>query len=74
MVAAEYQVRSITGDEFIIIYTRGSATVKACLARFLRMFNSSKDEWVVGLDIEYTTILEREKILKEAKKKKPTMI
>ena len=66
MVAAEYQVRAITGDEFIVIYTRGSATVKACLARFLHMFNSSKDEWVAGLDVEYTTVLEREKILKEA--------
>ena len=71
MVAAEYQVRSITGDEFIIIYTCGSATVKACLARFLRIFNSSKDERVVGLYVEYTTVLESEKILKEAKKKKP---
>ena len=74
MVAAEYQVRAITGDEFIVIYTRGSATVKACLARFLYMFNSSKDEWVAGLDVEYTTVLEREKILKEAEKKKPTVI
>jgi hypothetical protein len=74
MVAAEYQVRAITGDEFIVIYTRGSATVKACLARFLRMFNSSRDEWVAGLDVEYTTVLEREKILKEAEKKKPAMI
>src|SRR5215216_6078700 len=46
MIAAEYQVRAITGNEFIIIYTRRSTTVKACLARFLRMFNSSKDEWV----------------------------
>src|SRR3954468_2843892 len=24
MVAAEYQVRAITGDQFIVIYTRGS--------------------------------------------------
>ena len=60
MVVAEYQVRAITGDEFIVIYTHGSATVKACLARFLGMFNSSKDEWVAGLDVEYTTVLERE--------------
>ena len=74
MVAAEYQVRAITGGEFIVIYTRGSATVKACLARFLCMFNSSTDEWVAGLDVEYTTVLEREKILKEAEKKKPAMI
>ena len=52
MVAAEYQVRAITGDQFIIIYTRGSETVKAWLARFLRMFNSSTcvddDELIVG--------------------------
>ena len=74
MVAAEYQVRAITGDEFIVIYTRGSATVKACLARFLRMFNSSTDEWVARLDVEYTTVLQREKILKEAEKKKPAVI
>ena len=44
MVTAEYQVRATTGDEFIVIYTRGSETVKAWLARFLRMFNSSMDE------------------------------
>ena len=48
MVAAEYQVRAITGDQFIVIYTHGSAMVKAWLARFLRMFNRSTDEWVVG--------------------------
>ena len=73
MVAAEYQVRAIIGDQFIIIYTRGSAMVKAWLARFLRMFNSSTDERVAGLDVEYTTVLEREKILKEAEKKKPAV-
>ena len=38
------------------------------------MFNSSTDEWVAGLDVEYTTVLEREKILKEAEKKKPAVI
>ena len=74
MVVAEYLVRAITGDEFIVIYTRGSTTVKACLACFLRMFNNSTDEWVARLDVEYTTVLEREKILKEAEKKKPAMI
>ena len=74
MVAAQYQVRAITGDEFIVIYNRRSATVKACLARFLRMFNSSTDEWVAGLDVEYTIVLEIEKILKEAEKKKPVVI
>ncbi len=40
MIGGEYNVRTITDDEFDVIYTRGSATVKACLARFLRMFNS----------------------------------
>ena len=74
MVTAEYQVRAINGDQFIVIYTRGSETVKAWLARFLRMFNSSTDEWVAGLDVEYTTVLEREKILKEAQRKKPVVI
>src|SRR4051812_20523809 len=29
MVAAEYQVRAITDDQFIVIYTRGSEMVKA---------------------------------------------
>ena len=38
------------------------------------MFEDSHDEWVTGLDVEYTTILEREKILKEAEKKKPAVI
>ena len=74
MVAAEYQVRAITGDQFIVIYTRGSETVKAWLARFLRMFNSSRDEWVAGLDVEYTTILGREKDLKDEERKKPAVI
>ena len=74
MVAAEDQVRAITGDEFIVIYTRGSAMVKGCLARFRSMFENSKDEWVAGLDVEYTIVLEREKILKEAEKKKPAVI
>ena len=74
MVVAEYQVRAITGDQFIVIYTRVSETVKAWIARFLRMFNSSTDEWVAGLDVEYTTVLESEKILKEVEKKKPAVI
>ena len=39
------------------------------------MFEDSDDEWVAGLDVEYTTVLGSEKKLKEAeKKKKPTMI
>ena len=74
MIASKYQVRIIIGNEFIIIYTHRSTTVEACLARFLRMFQSSKDEWVARLDVEYTTVLEREKILKEAEKKKPAVI
>ena len=73
-IGGEYKVRTITGDEFIVIYTRGSATVKACLARFLRMLNSSKDEWVAGLDVEYTTVLGREKDLKDEERKKPAVI
>ena len=74
MVTAEYQVRAITGDEFIIIYTRGSAMVNACLAHFLCMFNSSKDEWVAGQDVEYTTALDKEKNLKEEENMKPVVI
>ena len=74
MVAAEYQVRAITGDEFIGIYTCGSATVKAWLARFVRMFNSSTDEWVAGLDVEYTIVLGQEKDLKDEERKKPAVI
>ena len=74
MVGAEYQVRAITGDQFIVIYTRGSATVKAWLARFLCMFNSSMDECVAELDVEYTTVLGREKDLKDEERKKPAVI
>ena len=53
MIGGEYKVRTITGDEFDAIYTRSSATVKGCLARFKRMFENSNDEWVAGLDVEY---------------------
>ena len=74
MIAVEYHVRAITGDEFIVIYTGRSAAVEACLARFLRMFKSSKDEWFAGLDVEYATVFESGKILKEAEKKKPAVI
>ena len=74
MIGGEYNVRTITGDEFDVIYTRSSATVKECLARFKRMFGSSNDEWVAGLDVEYTTVLGSEKELKEAEKKKPAVI
>ena len=38
------------------------------------MFKSSKDELVARLDVEYTTVLESEKILKEAEKKKPVVV
>ena len=38
------------------------------------MFNSSTDEWVAGRDVEYTTVLEREKTLKEAERKKSAVI
>ena len=51
MIGGEYKVRTITGDEFDVIYTRSSATVKGCLAHFRRMFKNSKDEWVAGLDV-----------------------
>ena len=74
MIGGEYNVRTITGNQFIVIYTRGSETVKAWLARFLRMFNSSTDEWVAGLDVEYTTVLGREKDLKDEERKKPAVI
>ena len=74
MISGEYKVRTITGDEFDVIYTRSSATVKECLARFKRMFENSNDEWVAGLDVEYTTVLGREKDLKEEERKKPAVI
>ena len=73
-ISGEYKVRTITGDEFNIIYTRSSATVKGCLARFRRMFEDSDDEWVAGLDVEYTTVLGREKDLKDEERKKPAVI
>ena len=74
MVTAEYQVRAITSYEFIVIYTRGSTSVKAWLALFKRMFVNSNNEWVAGLDVEYTTVLGSEKNLMEAEKKKPAVI
>ena len=55
MIGGEYKVRTITGDEFDVIYTR-------------------YDEWVAGLDVEYTTVLGSEKNLKEVEKKKPAVI
>ena len=73
-IGGEYKVRTITGDEFDVIYTRSSATVKGCLSRFRRMFENSHDEWVAGLDVEYTTVVGREKDLKDEERKKPTMI
>ena len=48
------------------------ATVKECLARFKRTFKNSNDEWIAGLDVEYTIVLGSEKNLKEAQKKKPS--
>lgn len=37
LINDEYKVRTITGDEFDVIYTRSSATVKECLARLIRL-------------------------------------
>ena len=74
MIGGEYKVRTITGNEFDVIYTRSSATVKGCLSRFRRMFKNSDDEWVAGLDVEYTTVLGQEKYLKDEERKKPTVI
>ena len=51
MIGVEYKVRTITGDEFDVIYTRSSATVKGCLACFRCMFENSNDEWVTGLEL-----------------------
>ena len=73
-IGGEYKVRTITGDEFDVIYTRSSATVKGCLSRFRRMFEDSDDEWVAGLDVEYTIVLGREKDLKDEERKKPAVI
>ena len=73
-IGGEYKVRTITGDEFDVIYTRSSATVKGCLYRFRRMFEDSDDEWVARLDVEYTTGPGREKDLKDEERKKPAMI
>ena len=66
--------RTIIGDEFDVIYTRSSATVKGCLSRFRRMFENSDDEWVTRLDVEYTKVLGREKDLKDEERKKPAVI
>ena len=74
MIGGEYKVRTITGDEFGVIYTRSATTVKECLSRFKRMFENSNDEWVAGLDVEYTIVLGREKDLKDEERKKPAVI
>ena len=74
MIGGEYKVRTITGDEFDVIYTHTSATVKGCLSRFRRIFENSHDEWVAGLDVEYTTVLGRENDLKVEERKKPAVI
>ena len=73
-IGSEYKVRTSTSDEFDVIYTRSSAAVKGCLSRFRRMFENSHDEWVAGLDVEYTTFMGREKDLKEEERKKPAVI
>ena len=74
MINGEYKVRTITGDEFDVIYTRSSAMVKGCLAHFRCMFENWKAELVTGLDVEYITFLGREKDLKEEERKKPAVI
>ena len=56
-IGGDYKVRIITGNEFDIIYTRSYTTVKGCLSRFRHMFEDSDDEWVAGLDVEYTTVV-----------------
>ena len=38
------------------------------------MFENSHDEWVAGLDVEYTTVVGREKDLKDEERKNPTVI
>ena len=74
MIGGEYKVRTITGDEFDVIYTRSSATVKGCLSRFRRMFENSDDQWVPGLDVEYTIVLGRENDLKDEEWNKRVVI
>ena len=49
--------------------------VKGGLGRFIRIFEKSKgDEWVVGLDVEYTIVLGKEKNLKEEARNKPVVM
>ena len=69
----KYKVKTITGDEFDVMYTASADMVDQCPGTFKRMFKES-DEWVAGLDVEYTYVPESEKILKEEEKKKPVMI
>src|SRR4051812_22174893 len=66
--------RTLTGDEVDGIYTPSSPTGKGCFSRFRRMFENLDDEWVVGLDVEYTTALRREKDQKDEGRKKPAVI
>ena len=39
-----------------------------------RQFEDSDDEWVAGLDVEYSTVLGQEKDLKDEERKKPAVI
>ena len=73
MIGGEYKVKTNTGDEFDVIYTRSSTTVQGCLGHLQRMFTNSNDEWVAGLDVEYTTVWDKERFLKEEEKKKPAI-
>jgi hypothetical protein len=72
MIYGKYKVKTITGDEFEVMYTTSAAMVDQCLGIFKRMFQES-DEWFAGLDVEYTYVPELEKILKEEEKKKPAV-
>ena len=44
MISGEYKVRTFTGDEFDVIYTRSFVTVKGCISRFRCMFENSDNE------------------------------
>lgn len=69
----EYKVRTITGDEFKVIYTANATKVAECLCRNKAMFEKS-NFWVAGLDVEYTTAKGKEKYMKENEKARAAVI
>jgi hypothetical protein len=75
VIYGKYKVKTITGDEFDVIYNTSADMVNQCLGTFKTIFQESRDdEWVTGLDVEYTYVPKSEKNLKEEENKKSAVI